>query len=237
VTLLSTLSSVGSLASDTAGSASGAGSTSKTGAASGARVVVMTLGGPVDHALGLTLEAVVALLTAGQDTALLLKVLKTDGREGRRRVVLGGVVVGLVDRDGGVGDVRLDGLLLDDGLDGLVDVVVDVLAGNGGVDRLGGLVLAGVDLVLELGGLGAQALGYLAVIAVLEAAVLNGAEVVVVLLSKALLVVDGLDRGVVVVLVDLLVNGGGHILVVDPVTRLMSHCRSHLFVDGSVVVS
>jgi hypothetical protein len=36
-------------------------------------------------------------------------------------VVLRLLVVDLVDGDGGVHDARLDGLLLDDGLDGLVD--------------------------------------------------------------------------------------------------------------------
>ena len=39
-------------------------------------------------------------------------------------MVLGGVVVRLVDGDGGVDDVGLDGFFLDDGLDGFVDVLV-----------------------------------------------------------------------------------------------------------------
>ena len=39
-------------------------------------------------------------------------------------MVLGLVVDGLVDRDGGVNDRRLNGLLLDDGLDGLAALSV-----------------------------------------------------------------------------------------------------------------
>ena len=61
------------------------------------------------NAAWLTLEAVVALLTTGQDTALLLEVGHADGGQGGSGVVLGRVVVHLVDGDGGVDDVWLDG--------------------------------------------------------------------------------------------------------------------------------
>lgn len=39
-------------------------------------------------------------------------------------VVLGGIVVGFVDGDGGVCDVGLDCFLVNDGLDGFVDVLI-----------------------------------------------------------------------------------------------------------------
>ena len=71
-----------------------------------------------------TLESIIALLTSGQSTTLLLKVSHADGRKCRGSMVLGLVVDGLVDRDGGVNDRRLNSLLLDDGLDGLAALSV-----------------------------------------------------------------------------------------------------------------
>jgi hypothetical protein len=60
--------------------------------------------------LGLANETVLALLTAGEGAALGLELGHGDGGKGGGGVVLGSVVVDLVDGDGGVGDVRLDGL-------------------------------------------------------------------------------------------------------------------------------
>lgn len=61
------------------------------------------------NGLGLALETVVTLLATGQDTTLLLEVGHADGRESRGRVNLGGVVVNLVDGNGGVDNGGLDG--------------------------------------------------------------------------------------------------------------------------------
>jgi len=186
---------------------------------------------------GLALETVVALLTASEDTTLPLELLKGNSGEGRGGVVLGSVVVDLVDGDGGVDDVRLNGLLVHNGLDGLVDVVVDVLASDDGGDGLG-VTLGTLDaLITELGSLGLEALGDLTVVAVLKLAVLDSSDVVVVLLGENLTVLDGLDRGVVMVLVNLLVNGGGDVLVTLPVDGLVGDCRGDLLVDSSVVVT
>lgn len=63
-----------------------------------------------------TVEGVVALFTADEGAARLLEFLHADGWEGGSAVVLGGVLVDLVHWDGGVHDVGLDGLLVDDGL-------------------------------------------------------------------------------------------------------------------------
>lgn len=52
------------------------------------------------------------------------------------------------------------------------------------------------------------------VVTVLDVAFLDGSHVVGMFLSENLLVLNRLDGGVVVVLVDLSVNGFGHILVV-----------------------
>lgn len=189
------------------------------------------------NSAGLTLEAIVTLLAAGQDTTLLLKVGHGDGGKSRGSVVLGGVVVNLVNGDGGVDNVRLDGLLVDNGLDGLVDVVVDVLTADGGCNRLR---VHGLDLgalVSKLGSLGSETLLDLGVVAVLERAVLDGGKVVVVLLGENLAVLDGLDGGVVVVLVNLLVDGGLDLLVLLELMALVGDSRGDLLVDGGVVVA
>lgn len=189
------------------------------------------------NSAGLTLEAIVTLLAASQDTTLLLKVGHGDGRESRGGVVLSSVVVNLVDRDGGVDNVRLDGLLVDDGLDGLVDVVVDVLTADGGCNRLRVHSLELGALVSELGSLSGEALLDLGVVAVLERAVLDGGKVVVVLLGENLTVLDGLDGSVVVVLVNLLVDGGLDLLVLLELVALVGDSGSDLLVDSGVVVS
>lgn len=46
-----------------------------------------------------------------------------------------------------------------------------------------------------------------------------------------------LDRGVVVILVDLLVDGSGNLLVLLRLDGLVRHSRSNGFVDGCVVVT
>jgi len=78
----------------------------------------------------LTAERISALLAAAKVAALALELVHGDAGELGRGVVLGFVLVHLVDWDGGVHDGGLHGLLLDDGLDVLVHVVVDVLACN-----------------------------------------------------------------------------------------------------------
>lgn len=189
------------------------------------------------NSAGLTLEAVVTLLAASQDTTLLLKVGHGDGGKSRGSVVLGGVVVNLVDGDSRVDNMRLNGLLVDNRLDGLVDVVVDVLTADGGCNRLR---VHGLDLgalVSELGSLSSETLLNLGVIAVLERTVLDGGKVVVVLLGENLAVLDGLDGGVVVVLVNLLVDGGLDLLVLLELMALVGDSRGDLLVDGGVVVA
>jgi hypothetical protein len=75
----------------------------------GKSVLVLGLAG---GRLRLANEAVLALLTAGKGTALLLELGHGDGGKSGGSVVLGGVVVDLMDGDGGVGDVGLDGLCI-----------------------------------------------------------------------------------------------------------------------------
>lgn len=70
----------------------------------------MLVFGLVSSGLGLSEEAVLALLAADEGATLCLELGHRNCRESRGGVVLGGVVVNLVDGNGGVGDVRLDGL-------------------------------------------------------------------------------------------------------------------------------
>ena len=70
-----------------------------------------------------------------------------------------------------------------------------------------------------------------------DGAGLDRDDVVVVLLLKLDNILDGLDGGVVVVLVHLLVNGGLHILVLGAVDGLVDDGRGDLLVDGGVVVT
>ena len=193
--------------------------------------------GLAEHALWLTLETVVPLLTTSQNTTLLLEVLKADGWKSASGVVLSRVVVNLVNRNSGVSDVRLDGLLVDNWLDGLVDVVVNVLASKGWGGGASLLGLTSDGLITELGCLEAKTLLNFGITAMLKLALLNRGKVVVVLLSKTLLVVDWLDGGVVVVLVDLLVNSSLDLLVLVDVLSVTSDGWGNLLVNCSVVVA
>ena len=127
--------------------------------------------------------------------------------------------------------------LLDHRLDGLVDVVVLVLASNNGCDVAGGGTLDSLDGVTVLGTLLCKASLNLVVAAVLVAAVLDGDDVVVVLLREDLLVEHRLLGGVVVVLVNLLVDGGDVLLVLLPLNGLVLDSRSDLLVNGGVVLT
>lgn len=152
-------------------------------------------------------------------------------------MVLGSVVVNLVDGDGGVGDSRLDGLLLNDRLDHLVNVVVTVLASNDGSLGVGvcGLTLSGG--VSELGSLLLKLLLDSGGVAMVVLAVLHGGSAVGVLLGQNLAVLDGLDGGVVVVLVNLTVDGTSDVLVVSLVDSLVGDSGGNGLVDGSVVLA
>jgi len=147
------------------------------------------------------------------------------------------VVVNLMDRNGGVDNIRLNSLLLDDRLDGLMDVVVDVLATDGGSLALAVGVSIHNALVLELGLLlNKVALGSV-MVAVVKLAVLDGAELSSVLFRKDLTILDGLNGTVVMVLVYLLIDRGLNLLMRVGLDDLMLDSRSNSLVDGCVVVS
>lgn len=152
-------------------------------------------------------------------------------------MVLGLIVVDFMDWDGGVDDGRLDGLLLDDWLDGLVDVVVNVLARQGWCSGRSVLSLSDLFGALELSSLSLESLSHVLIVAVVDLAVLSANQVVRVLLRKNLTVLDGLDGGVEVILVDLTVDDLLSFLVLCASDMLIHNGRVDSLVDGGLVLS
>jgi hypothetical protein len=152
-------------------------------------------------------------------------------------VVGGLVVVDLVDGNSGVNNVGLDDLLLDNGLNGLVDVVVDMLAAN----RWGyALALCGgldAPLVPELGLLLSKVPLDVVVVTVIELAVLDCAELGSVCLWKNFTVLHGLNGAVIVILVNLLVYRCDDFLMLVRLDGLVDDCRSNSLMDGGVMVA
>lgn len=206
--------------------------------------------------LGLTLKPVDTLLASTEATSLRAELIHADSGESRGGVVLSLVVVDFVDGNGGVDDGWLDSLLLDDGLDGLVNwrsgrqqgsqlhlslteltVVVDVLAGDDGGGLVNDLFLSLDTLVAELRTLLLESGTDSSIITVFNLTGLDAGHAVVVLLGKDLLVLDGLNRGMEVVLVNLLIDGGLLLLDTGLVHRLLHDGGSDLLVDSRVMVT
>lgn len=202
------------------------GGTSRTSAAKG-----------TSDGFGFALERIGLLFTAAKISALALELLHCQGRELGGGVMLWLIPVDFMDGDGGVDHSRLDGLLLDNGLDHLVNVVVDVLTRNGRVGGRGVLHLRDAAGALELGSFGLKPLLHMVRIAVLEGAVLDGHHAVCVLLREHLTVLDNLDRGVIVVLVHLAIDGCLHLITLGPDHLLMFHGRLDYLVYCGVVPS
>jgi hypothetical protein len=188
------------------------------------------------------------------------KLLKALGGQSGGIVVDGSSVMRLVDGDRGVDNRGRDGLLVDDGLDVLVHVVVDAFARHRGAGRgrVRGVVSgAGVTV---LGGVALEVLRGVGIAAMLEGLVLYRHHILGVLLragggmldrgtdmlegTKArrvdlqnLLGCDGLYTGLVVLLVDVLVDGGGDILVFVRADVLLGSGTANVLVDGGFVLS
>jgi len=152
-------------------------------------------------------------------------------------VVLSLVLVNLVHGDGGVDNGWLDRFLLDNWLDILVDMVVDMLTCDVGVGRCGVLSATNFAGILELGLLGRETFLYVLVVAVLDVAVLNASHLVAVLFWEYLTVLDGLNGGVVVILVDLTVDRCGDILMSCGSNRLVLNRGVDGLVDGGIMLS
>jgi hypothetical protein len=128
-------------------------------------------------------------------------------------VVFGLVLVYFVNRNCGVDDGRLDCLLLDDRLDVLVNVVVDMLSCHTSIGGCRVLCRADIADILELCLLGRQTILYMFVVPVLDVAVLDTCYLVGVLFREDLAILNGLNGGVEVVLVNFAVDGRCHILL------------------------
>jgi len=189
------------------------------------------------NVLGLPLKPIVALLTSSESTALALEIRHADWRELRGLVVGGSVVVNLVDGDNSVDNVGLDDFLVHYRLNVLVNVVMDMLSADGGSSALGELGVVHFPRVPELGSLSSQLLLCAVVVAVVELAVLDSAELVLVFLWQNLAVMNRLHCAVVVVLVYFAVGGGDDFLVLGRLHNLVLNSRSDSFVDCGVVVS
>jgi hypothetical protein len=123
--------------------------------------------------------------------------------------------------------------LLNDRLDGFVDVVMLVLASDNRGDLAGSLtlnLLGGVDVASPL--LCETSIDFV-LATVLVTAVLDGNDVRVVLFREYLLIDHRLLSGVVVVLVNLLVDRGDVLLL----NNLVLYSRGDLLVDSGVVLT
>jgi len=185
----------------------------------------------------LSAELIDTLVSTSQSSTLLLEVGHAYCWQGRSLMMLSGVVVDLVNGNSCVMNVGFDRLLVNDRLDGLVYVVVDVLAGNGRcVDRC---VLSWLTygLVLELSSRGGDLLLGVLVVTVIVSAVLYRDQVVVVLFWKNFLMLDRLDRCVIVILVNLLVDSDLSLLPALLVDSLVCDMGSDRLVYRGIVVT
>jgi hypothetical protein len=200
-------------------------------------VVADRLAAVTVKALGTAVEVVTALLATAQSATLSLELVNADGRESGGAVVLGSLVVNLVDGHGGVHNLGLDHLLVENGLNLLVDVVVNMLALNTSSLDLSHLGLGNVALITELATLSLETLAGVVVVAVVEFPGLGTGNAVLVLLGKDLLVEDGLDSAVEVVLVHLLVDNGLLLLNTLGLDGLLGHSRANVLMDGGVMLA
>jgi len=186
---------------------------------------------------GLALEGISALLTASERSTLTIELIHSHSWERGSSVVLGLVLVNFMHRLGGVYNGRLDGILLDDWLDVLVNVVVDMFAGNGWCSTGAVLSLTNCATVLELSLLSSETLFDVRIVTVLDVTVLSLVLAMVVFFWENLAVLNRLNGGVVMILVnfsvyclcDILMLGTGNVLVLN--------CRVDSLVNRGIVLS
>jgi hypothetical protein len=138
-------------------------------------------------------------------------------------VVLGLILMNFVDRDGSVNNRWLDGLLLYNRLDALVDMVVHMLACDRESGRRAVLRLADCLGILELGLLSGKAFFNMGLVAVLDVAMFDAGHLVSVFFWERLAVLDGLDGGMMVVLMDFSIDGCGSLLMSSGSYSLVLH--------------
>jgi hypothetical protein len=189
------------------------------------------------NCLGLTLKPVHTFAAARKGAALALELAQADSGQGRGGVDDRGLVVYLMDRDGSVDNRGLDDLLLEDRLNGLVHMVVDMFALDNWRRGLGGDGGGFNALVFQPGTLLLQTEPDSLVTAVVDNTLLDGSNLVNVLLGKHLLGEDGLVRGVVVMLVDLDIDCRLDLAMLGLLDSLLHNGRSDLLVHRGVMVA
>lgn len=142
-------------------------------------------------------------------------------------MVLGSGVVFLMDGDDSVNDFRGNGLFVDDWLDSLVDVMVNMLALDSWCGGSGVSSFVSVGGVFELSSFTLELEAGLIVVVVVELLLDGVFHDMVMLLGEDLLMLDGLDSGVVVILVDLTVDGLGDFLMASGLDILASNGGSN----------
>jgi len=152
-------------------------------------------------------------------------------------VVLGFIVVNLMHGDGGVDDGRLNGFFLDNGLDGFVDMVVNMLANHGGRLNCRTLNITYVTGVLELSPLRLKSLIDVVGVTVMVFSMLNAHHLMAMLFGKDLFVGDGLNGGMVMMLMYLTVNRCLSLLFLMTMDLLILDGRVDFLVDSCIVLS
>jgi len=133
------------------------------------------------HTPRLALDLVVVLcVVIAEGTTLLLELVDADGRQLGCAVVLGAQMVCLMYRDCGVDGSGLDSLLVDNWLNGLVNMMVHVLTLHGRGLALGVQGIGHIASVLVLGRISSHFRLDLLMVSVVELPILNGGDIVLV---------------------------------------------------------
>merc|ERR1711900_78880 len=153
----------------------------------------------------LACEGIGTLITAREMSSLLLELVHGDSGERGGGVVLCLVLVHLMNGHSSVDDRGLNGLLLNYRLDVFMDVVVDVLASNGWIGRRGVLGISDSTSILNWACSAARRSLTCSSLPCFKLRVSTPA-IWWLLLWENLAVLDRLNGGVVVILVNLSVN-------------------------------
>ena len=94
-----------------------------------------------------------------------------------------------------------------------MNMVMHMLTSNSWVDGSSVLCLTNLTSIFELSSLRIKSLLHVVIVSVVDLFMLNTSKVVLVLLWKNLFVLNWLDGGVVMILVDLTINGSGGLLM------------------------
>jgi len=172
-----------------------------------------------------------------ESSALRSELIKSLHREGGGTVVHRGGMVGLVDGDCRMDNMRLNCFLLDNRLDMLMDMVMNSLSchDRSSLSRSCGVVSCGC--VLESGGFAVQGSPRVLLISMVKFLMLHRSHVMMVLLRKCLLVGNWLNCGMMMLLMNLLVKSSGYALVLMRLHDLLGNRRSDIFIDGGLVLS